>query len=88
MKIIKYIFIVCVFLLIGSVIGELVMLLVPQDTTWYQLLSQYSYPGFAPVDMDFDVIKLTLGVFIKINIVSLTSVVLSSLILLFKEFHS
>jgi len=87
MKIINYLLIIFFSVLIGSIIGEIILLFVPDNSFWHYLLSQYVFPGFLPKTWDINVLKISFGIFIKINIISIVAFFLSSIILLLREIY-
>ncbi|MBD3386264.1 DUF4321 domain-containing protein [candidate division KSB1 bacterium] len=66
--------------LIGSVFGQILGLILPDGVVKDFFLRSVDF-GFGPLDIDFVMISLTLGLYIKFNITGVLGIVLAAYIL-------
>jgi hypothetical protein len=85
MKISTLILFLILGFLIGSTIGEIVRILVPEAAQSSFLFEPSLYPGFQPAVLNLDVIKITLGLYAKVNFFSFAMTGLTALVLLICE---
>ncbi len=63
-------------MLVGSMVGEVISLILP-DGVVKQFFIRSISPGFEPVEIDLEVIRVTVGLDITINIISVLGILLA-----------
>jgi len=83
----KFLYIILVIFLsamIGTAIGEILLLLIPQSTIYYKILSNHLTPIWSINNFDLVVFNLSLAIKLNINSLTLLGLIIGSVISLKK----
>lgn len=85
MKFLRYTAILILSFLIGTTIGEILRLLVPDRYQYLSCLTQPAVYGFEPVELMLRVINIKIGLKFVVNVFSWLGIFISAIILSLKE---
>ncbi|MCM8764094.1 MAG: DUF4321 domain-containing protein [Candidatus Omnitrophica bacterium] len=85
MKLVRYTTIMVLGFLIGSTVGEILYLLLPENSSTLATLAKSCASGFSPVTLNLRVINISLGIEILVNGLSWIGLFISAIVLLVRE---
>ncbi|MCM8764408.1 MAG: hypothetical protein NC830_03470 [Candidatus Omnitrophica bacterium] len=85
MKTIRYATIMILGFLIGTTIGEIICLLLPENFSGPSAFAKSFMSGFAPFNLNLRVINISLGIEILVNGLSWIGLFISATVLLVRE---
>lgn len=63
-------------IIVGSVLGQVIGLFLAEGSTAHQLFVQYQRFGFGPTPIDLIVFEITVGFFVRVNLMSVIGIFL------------
>jgi len=74
-----FVFLLLVSALIGSAVGEIISVLVGQQSAFYQFFSTAAAPSFGPAEFDLILTRITFGIKINLNLMALVGMIVATI---------